>query len=236
MIKRIITGIIVCTLSIGFIGCDEPVQNSNENIVASQQQVEKDNSKSIEDSFKKLNEAKKISIEENVFAINNSYNVYLDKEKFGTISGNYINITGDRFSFKNKDGLEIASEKQIKRWGIKLNRLAEVYNYNGDVSGYIGEEKIEDYFKIGYKFHFYDKDGNELGYIRKQYFSILDHFDIYNIKNEIVYTVDKDLTIVADKYKINVIDNKDIPVDQAIFATAILHAIEQSKNNEDQGE
>lgn len=234
MLRKVISGIIITTLTLSFIGCagenNSSAFSNNDKKVVAEQKKEKE---TIEESLQRLNTAKEISLEENILTYNNSYDVKINDKKFGSINGEYIHFTGDTFTFTNNNDLEIASEKQIKRWGIKLNRLAEIYDANGEVSGYIGEEKINDLFKIGYKFHFYDKDKNELGYIKKQYFSILDHFDIYNMENEIVYTIDKDLTMFADRYTIKVIDNKDISADKAIFATAIMHAIEENINNKE---
>lgn len=234
MLKKIITAIIISTLSVSFIGCSDTTTTveatDNKQIVQQQEEVDKkEESEGIKESIQQLNSSKEISIEEKIFSFNKSYNILVDGEEFGTISGKYINFTGDVFTLTTKHGLNIASEKQVKRWGVKLNRLAEVYDAEGNVTGYIGEEKIEDFFKIGYKFHFYDKDKNELGYIKKQYFSLLDHFDVYNMKDEVVYKVDKDLTFMADKYTISVIDNSEIPTDQVVFVTAIMQAIQSAQ-------
>jgi len=65
-------------------------------------------------------------VEEELISFNQKYNIYIDNSYIGSISGKFVNITGDIFTFKDKNGYIISSEKQIKRWGIKLNRMAEL--------------------------------------------------------------------------------------------------------------
>lgn len=179
----------------------------------------------IESSLDKLANAKTITVKKDLISLNNSYSIKLDDEDFGSVSGKYVNITGDKFSLKDESGNILLSEKQIKRWGVKLNRLAEVYDHNNNVIGYIGEEKIEDLFKVGYTFHFYDKDKNEIASSNQKFFSLLDTFKIYDNDKNLCFEINEEFTLVYEKYTITVHDNSTISSGEAILLTTILNAI-----------
>lgn len=78
------------------------------------------------DILEKINSATKVKVEEEFISFNKKYNIYIDNSYIGNISGKFINVTGDVFTFKDKNDNIISYEKQIKRWGIKLNRMAEL--------------------------------------------------------------------------------------------------------------
>lgn len=225
MKKKIIILTLIAAFSTSLISCTKINKNTTivDNTVNSNEEI------TAGIAIDMLNNAKKISVINNIISLNNSYDIYTDGNKVGTIEGKYINITGDKFVFKSKNGEIIGSEQQIKRWGVKLNRLAEIYNNLNDPIGYIGEEKIKDLFKIGVKFHFYDKDKNEIGYTDKPMFSIIEHFKILDSNNNLLYKIDKRVFSVSDTYDIEVINNKKVPVEQAIYITAIINAINKSK-------
>lgn len=185
----------------------------------------------VESSLEKLANAKTITVKKDLISLNNSYSIKLDDEDFGSVSGKYVNITGDKFSLKDESGNVLLSEKQIKRWGVKLNRLAEVYDHNNNVIGYIGEEKIEDLFKVGYTFHFYDKDKNEIASSNQKFFSLLDTFKIYDNDKNLCFEINEEFTLVYEKYTITVHDNSTISSGEAILLTTILNAIRNANKN-----
>lgn len=182
--------------------------------------------------------ADEIVIKERNFAFNKSYQVFVNDEYIANVTGKYINVTGEVLSLKNISGDLIAKEKQIKRWGIKLNRLAEVYDNEENVTGYIGEEKIKDIFRIGYYFHFYDKDKNEIG-TSDQVFSLLKKDVFYNEDKEEIYIVNKTFHLLKDCYTIHVKDTGEVLPEMAIFMTCIEDSIEKAdreKAKEEQNE
>ncbi len=102
----------------------------NKNIVLSesntnQETIIEENNEQV-DLQKKINSANRIVVTEEFISFNKKYNLYINDEYIGNISGKFVNITGDVFTLKDKNGNVVSSEKQIKRWGIKLNRMAEV--------------------------------------------------------------------------------------------------------------
>lgn len=219
--------ILLITSNIMLLSCNNnaTAQNYNTSQSIEQQQAIKNNNITIQEELSKLANAKTIKITTDIVSLNSGHTVYIDDEKFGTISGKYVNVTGDKFTLKSKDGTILASEKQIKRWNVKLNRMAEVYNFEGNVVGYIGEEKIKDMFKYGYVFHFYDKNKNEIGYTNKQFISLMDTYKIFNMSDELCYEVKENFNLIQDSYDIEVINSNDIPAEQAVFFTSIVNAI-----------
>lgn len=123
-------------------------------------------------------------------------------------------------------------EKQIKRWGIKWNRLAEVMNTNGQTVGFIGEQVVRDFFKYGYSFHFYDANKNEIGHSDEVFFSLTKEYHIKDNQNRLLYTIKGNFFSLTNTYDIEVIDSSVVPVEQAIFLTCILDAIATSEKEE----
>jgi len=159
--------------------------------------------------------------------LNNNYEILVNDEVILEVSGKYINLTGDVFTMKTPDGKIIATEKQQKRWGIKFNRKAQVFNELENKDGYIGEEVFNDLFNIGYKFHFYDKADNETGYTQQQIFSLTLNSKVYNANGALAYKIDGQLfNFVDTKYKITIVDSQS-PVDiiQVLFFTCIINEI-----------
>lgn len=141
-----IIGLIFCFIVVGiimsgtnFISSKESnytnVYNNNE-ILSESNSINQENS--IQDNYEqldileKINSADKVKVEEEFISLNKKYNIYIGNSYIGNISGKFINVTGDVFTLKDKNSNVISSEKQIKRWGIKLNRMAELRNKSGN--------------------------------------------------------------------------------------------------------
>ncbi len=193
---------------------------------------ESDASSNEKDLDEILKEAKNIRIEERVITINKEYDVIVDGRTVATVSGKYVNITGDVFELKDSRGDLLAKEKQIKRWGVRLNRLAEVSDSSGNITGYIGEDVISDLFSISkYKFHFYDSNKNEYASTKEQVLSLFYEFKIYDNNDDEVYLVEEEFSMFGDVYNITKIKDSDVSAENAIFLTCIVDAI-RDKNDE----
>ncbi len=94
--------------------------------IITQENIPQNNNDTQLNVLEQLNSANDARVEEELISFNQKYNIYIDNSYIGSISGKFVNITGDIFTFKDKNGYIISSEKQIKRWGIKLNRMAEL--------------------------------------------------------------------------------------------------------------
>jgi len=211
--------VVIILLIISLVGCSLEVENANS--VESSLPNSTDYSSLIEG-------ATTVNIKEKFISLNKAYDVYVDGEYVGSVSGKYVNITGDVFTFTNVNGYKIAEEKQIKRWGIKLNRLAHLMDQNGNTTGYIGEEYFTDFFSLSkYNFHIYDQNKNELGYTKEKLISLFYEFNVYNTSDEILFSINKQIDIV-DSYKIVKQKDSDISMRDVIFLTCIIDAIEDA--------
>lgn len=224
MVKcKYIISLLIAINIISLVGCKD---SSNEVNTQTQEKV-------IEEEFdfnKTITNANKIKVKEDIFNLNRVYEISVDDEVIGKINGEYINITGDIFTLTDKNDKEIASEKQIKRWGVKLNRLAEIYDADGNVSGYIGEEVLNDFFNLGRIMHFYDKDKNEIGKCEQKVFNYLDEYVVYNNDGNEDYRIKEQLTMVEPEYIIEVKDKESIVKQtDVVFATSIIDAIKQAE-------
>ena len=178
-----------------------------------------------------LKNAKQIEISKDLVSLGKSYSIDVDGKDFGNMDGEFLNVLGDTLRIETDNGTKISSEKQIKRWGIKLNRLAEVQDKDGKIVGYIGEEKLNDLLKIGYNFHFYNAQKEEIGYLKQKVFSFMDTFKIYDMNDKLCYEINAKFNPIRAEYVINVHDNNTIPVDQVIYLTGILNSIKSSKSS-----
>ena len=180
-----------------------------------------------------LEEATTVKIKEKFISFKKEYDIYVAGERIGTVSGKYVNITGDVFTFTDANGNEIAKEKQIKRWGIKLNRLARLMDTEGNITGYIGEEFFTDFLSLSkYNFHIYDEERNELGYTKERILSLFYEFNVYDVSDEILFKISKKLDIV-DSYEIVKQKESDISMIDVVFLTCIIDAIEDSTEEKD---
>ena len=230
--KRMIIGMVLS--SIMFVGCGNKDISNNTNTntgINTTQSTKVEQNKNTTSNSKKidlisvLNNAKKIEVKEKLISVGAGYDVYADDVHVGEIKGKYINLTGDVFELKDLDGNVVKSEKQIKRWNLKLNRMAEVYDKDKNISGYIGEEKIKDMFSWGYKFHFYDKDKNEIGYTDQKVLSFTDTFKVYDTNKNLDYIIKGELISLTSSYDIEVNDTSDVKAEDVVFYTAIQNEI-----------
>ncbi|MBO5477981.1 MAG: hypothetical protein J6A15_09575 [Clostridia bacterium] len=213
--------IVLIILLIGFSVFSTMPKDTNDTTVANSSNYETQN-----DVIEQLNNVEKVEIREKIITMNKEYLIYVDNEEIATVSGKYVNVTGDVFTLKDKYGNTLASEKQIKRWGIRLNRLAEVRNEKGEAVSYIGEDVIKDLFSISkYKFHFYDKKKNEYAYTKEKVLSLLYEFEVYNIKDIQIYKVEKNFNILTDSYVITKKEDSDVAMYEVVFLTCIVDAI-----------
>ena len=181
-----------------------------------------------------IEEATTVNVKERFVSLTKTYDVYVDGKEIGSVSGEYVNITGDIFTLTDANGNEIAKEKQIKRWGVRLNRLANLMDQDGNTTGYIGEEYFTDFFSLSkYNFHIYDSNKNELGYTQEEIMSLYYEFNVYNdLTGEILFNISKQPDMV-DSYKIVKKQDSDISMKDIIFLTCIIDAIEDSIDDEE---
>lgn len=226
--RKYIASLLIAFSLSSLIGCDNtPSVEYEEPIVIEKEEKEQFDFNAI------VSDADEIKIKERIFNLNKVYEIFVDGQTIGRIDGKFVNVTGDVFTLTDREDNTIASEKQIKRWSIKLNRLAEVYDANNNVTGYIGEEVIKDFFKLGRMMHFYDANRNEIGTCEQKVFNVFDEYVIYDNDGNEDYRIKEKVSLMAPEYNIEIKDKDSVikPTD-AIFVTSILDAIKSSSEEE----
>lgn len=235
--NKSIFSIMALLLLFGFTGCAEvpPTQNTPQTkqevaqVSVSNTEEKLEDNTEVEDVENIINTAKEITIKEASISMTKKYYIYADNKEIGTVTGKFINDFGDVFTLKDLNGNVLGSEKQIKRWGTKLTRCAQVFDADNNITGYIGEEVLTNLFSDGYFFHFYDKDKNEIGTSDEIKFSLLKKNLFNDMNGNTDYVVNAHIAL-NDSYTITVNDTSDIPIKNAIFMVCIEDAIKDSKS------
>ena len=105
MKKRYFFSIIAIVVILLLVGCSSEIKDTND-----------DESSLPEDYSSLIEEATTVNVKERFVSLTKTYDVYVDGKEIGSVSGEYVNITGDIFTLTDANGNEIAKEKQIKRW------------------------------------------------------------------------------------------------------------------------
>lgn len=179
-----------------------------------------------------LSQAETIKIKRSWFSFNKDYRVYVDGKKVGKVEGLYFNLFGERLVLSDLDGQVYAAEQQVKRWNIRLNRLAQVYNASDETVGFIGEKVIADFFRLGYTFHFYDTNRQEIAMSKEKIFRIFTEYVIEDGQGKKLYKIKKKFTLFTSTYEIINYDTSVLPVEQSVLLTCILDAIKTAESEE----
>ena len=226
-IKEILAIVLIISLLSSFAGCS----GNSEGYLQRTSSVEKDNT----DYLSVINKTASVKVEEAYYSFSKSYNIYVDDKKIATITGEYVNYDGDVFTLKDVNGKVLAKEKQIRRYGMRLNRLAHVMDANGKTTGYIGEDLIRDWLAWDkYKFHIYDANEKELAYTKEILWSTYNDFEIYD-SNTSIYSIREQWSWV-DTYLITKNEESNIKMTDVIFLTCIIDAIRDAEEKEKEKE
>lgn len=192
-------------------------------------------------SFEEIIElSDEITIEKKLFSLRKHYYILSDGVLIGEVKGKLFPIFGDTLQLKDVHGNLIKKESQIKRLGltqvklfnISINRLAKVEDANGDTTGYIGEEKQRDFWRLKRVQYFYDENRNKEGRAIPDAILFCKDYKIYDNENNVDYVIDGSFFSPTHKYKIKIKDKSDIDVEDAIFYTIIENSIINSKIKE----
>lgn len=179
-----------------------------------------------------IDDANKITIKEKVMSLAKAYEVYVDGEKVATVKGKIVNNFGDVFTVTDSNGNFLIKERQIKRWGVKFNRAAEITNQDDEVIGYIAEETFTKLFNGGYYFHFLDANKEEIGISDQIALSLLNKYKYYDKSDNQEYQVDGKFSLV-DTYTIKkLVAEPKVPPLHAILMVCIQDAIHDADNDD----
>lgn len=185
-----------------------------------------------------LDTAKTIKLEDKLFSFGKHFYILVDNVVVGEVKGRAFPIFGQELKMYDTRGNLIKSESQIKRVGptegkafnLSLDRLAKIYDKNGSISGYIGEQSIKDFFSLKHKQYFYDTNKKLLGHGEMPSLSLSKDGAIFDNNKNIDYTIDGKLLGFPSRYTIIKNDNSDIGEEDAIFYTIIEDSIKSSSS------
>lgn len=175
-----------------------------------------------------------IHLKEKAMSLSKEYDVSVDGKKVATVKGKVFTGFGDVLTLKDTNGNVLATEKEVKRTFRGIDRLAMVYDKNGEELGYFGEELIKDLFKPGFRMHFFDAESNEIGYAQENYFSLLKKFHFYDMDEKTEYTIKENWSVLASEFDIYIEkDSPTIPIESAILMVCVQQAIDDAEDSED---
>lgn len=187
-----------------------------------------------------IDNSTEITIEKKIFSFKKHYYILSDGVLIGEVTGKLFPIFGDTLKLKDIHGNLIKKESQIKRLGltqvklfnISINRLAQIEDSEGNTTGYIGEQKLKDFWRLKRIQYFYDKDHNNLGKAIPDAILFCRDYKIFDNNDNVDYIIDGNIFSPTHKYTITIKDSSDIAVEDAIFYTIIENSIANSKLKE----
>lgn len=187
-----------------------------------------------------LDEASEIEIQRQIFSFRKHYYISVDDVVVGEVKGRFFTPFGDKLEIFDSKGNVVKTEHQIKRLGptygslfnISLNRLSEISDADGNITGYIGEEKLKDFWRLNHRQYFYDASGKKIGTGKQKFFILCKNYTITNPEGNEAYDIDGNIFSLRSKYIIRKNDKMDIEEEDVIFYTIIENSILDSKNNE----
>lgn len=187
-----------------------------------------------------LENSQKITMEKKLLSIRKHYYIMSDGVLIGEVRGKLFPLFGDTLELKDIHGNLIKKESQIKRLGltqiklfnVSIDRLAQIEDENNNVTGYIGEEKLKDWWKIKRIQYFYNSDYEKEGSGKPDSFFFNKDFKVFDNEDNLDYIIDGNFFSPTSKFTLNIEDSSDIEIEDVIFYTIIENSIINSKLNE----
>lgn len=187
-----------------------------------------------------LSSSKEIAMEKKILSIRKHYYIMSDGVLIGEVKGNLFPFFGDVLELKDIHGNIIKKESQIKRLGltqvklfnVSIDRLAQIEDSTQTITGYIGEEKLKDWWKIKRIQYFYNSDFEKEGTGKPDSFFLNKDFKIFDNDGEVDYVIDGNFFSPTSNFTLDIIDNSDIAIEDVIFYTIIENSIINSKLSE----
>ena len=187
-----------------------------------------------------LSSSKEIAMEKKILSIRKHYYIMSDGVLIGEVKGKLFPFSGDVLELKDIHGNIIKKESQIKRLGltqvklfnVSIDRLAQIEDSTQTITGYIGEEKLKDWWKIKRIQYFYNSDFEKEGTGKPDSFFLNKDFKIFDNDGEVDYVIDGNFFSPTSNFTLDIIDNSDIAIEDVIFYTIIENSIINSKLSE----
>lgn len=187
-----------------------------------------------------LDNSEEITMEKKILSIRKHYYIMSDGVLVGEVTGKLFPFFGDVLELRDVHGNLIKKESQIKRLGLtqvklfnlSIDRLAQIEDANNNISGYIGEEKLKDWWKIKRIQYFYNSDYQKEGTGKPDSIFLNKDFKVFDTEGELDYIIDGNFFSPTSRFTIDIVDNSDIDVEDVIFYTIIENSIINSKLND----
>lgn len=187
-----------------------------------------------------LDNSEEITMEKKILSIRKHYYIMSDGVLVGEVTGKLFPFFGDVLELRDVHGNLIKKESQIKRLGLtqvklfnlSIDRLAQIEDENNNITGYIGEEKLKDWWKIKRIQYFYNSDYQKEGTGKHDSIFLNKDFKVFDNKGELDYVIDGNFFSPTSRFTIDIVDNSDIEVEDVIFYTIIENSIINSKLND----
>lgn len=184
-----------------------------------------------------LDIASEFKIEKKAISFKKHYFIIVDDVVVGEVIGDFFTIFGDKLQMTDIKGNVVTTEYQVKRLGptngkifnLSFDRLAQIEDSKGTITGYIGEEKLKDIFKLNHRQYFYNADGEKIGNAKPDFFILSKDYEIKDVDDNIDYTVDGNIFSPTAKATISKKDNSNVDEESVIFYTIIENSIIDSK-------
>lgn len=186
-----------------------------------------------------LDNAPAFKIQRQIFSLKKQYFITVDDVVVGKVTGKFFRIFGDKLDMTDAKGNVVKSEYQVKRLGptngklfnLSFSRLAEIQNSEGDVTGYIGEEKLKDFWRLTHKQYFYNNNAEKIGSAKPDFFIFSKDYKVSDVEDNVDYIVDGNIFSLSSKATITKNDSSNIDEETVIFYTIIENAIIDSKTS-----
>jgi len=164
---------------------------------------------------------------------NTKFNVYIDKNKVGTITRNNKIFSGKTFKLRDLAGNVIGYETEEKRF-FSFNRSATFFDFKNNKTLYIKEHKEKNISNLDleYRYTIYNSYNEEIGFTKSQFLSLIKRkHSINNFENEALYNIEKSC-LFPKRYtiKVNNISSEVSALDATLYA-AINDSIISKTNN-----
>ena len=187
-----------------------------------------------------LENSQKITMEKKLLSLRKHYYIMSDGVLIGEVRGKLFPLFGDTLELKDIHGNLIKKESQIKRLGltqiklfnVSIDRLAQIEDENNNITGYIGEEKLKDWWKIKRIQYFYNSDYEKEGSGKPDSFFFNKDFKVFDNEDNLDYIIDGNFFSPTSKFTLNIEDSSDIEIEDVIFYTIIENSIINNKLNE----
>lgn len=165
-----------------------------------------------------LDNASTFKIQKQIFSLKKQYFITVDNVVVGKVTGKLLRIFGDKLEMTDSKGNIVKSEYQVKRLGptngkvfnLSFSRLAEIHDLDGSITGYIGEEKLKDIFKLTHRQYFYNSNAEKLGSAKPDFFILSKDYKVLDTEDNIDYIVDGNIFSLSSKATITKYDNANI--------------------------